>query len=134
MKRDLKAAKTVALIMGCFLIAWTPASALTVLDLFIPITQELAYLAYPYQLIFFHIAFSNSAVNPAIYAYRNKDFRYMFLKLTNKVFRCHCWNQKVGDAAERSMDQITSIVIPSIVVSHENDLNNIQGLQTVDVN
>ncbi|XP_072037636.1 adenosine receptor A2b-like [Amphiura filiformis] len=133
MKRDIRTAQTVALIMGCFVITWTPASVLTILDVFVPITAKVAYKAYPYQLIFFHMAFSNSAMNPIVYAFRNKDFKYMFLTISNKVFRCQCWNNKVAAAAEGSME-VASIIIPSIVVSRDETPNNLdlEELATVD--
>ncbi|XP_071835302.1 adenosine receptor A2b-like [Apostichopus japonicus] len=81
-RRDLKAAKTVALVLGAFLIAWTPASAIALSDFIIPWFIDSHYSTfYILQLCLFHIAFANSFVNPVIYCYRNREFRNSFIKL-----------------------------------------------------
>ncbi|XP_072037637.1 adenosine receptor A1-like [Amphiura filiformis] len=97
LKRDLKAAKTVALILGCFILAWTPASAITVIDIFFKDTHKLLL----YELIFYKMAFSNSAMNWLIYGFRNRDFRFMFLMLTGKIFRCKCWRNQINNANDK---------------------------------
>ncbi len=96
LKRDLKAAKTVALILGCFILAWTPASAITVIDIFFKDTHKLLL----YELVFYKMAFSNSAMNWLIYGFRNRDFRFMFLMLSGKVFRCGCWKNQMQRAKD----------------------------------
>ncbi|XP_038067146.1 5-hydroxytryptamine receptor 1A-like [Patiria miniata] len=102
LRRDVKAAKTVAMILGFFLLAWTPASLISVLDFFIKVDHGLQEKLLIYELIFFHIAFTNSMVNPVIYAFRNKEFRHSFLKLTGAVLRCECWKRRVRSAARRA--------------------------------
>ncbi|XP_022097143.1 adenosine receptor A2b-like [Acanthaster planci] len=99
LRRDVKAAKTVAMILGFFLAAWTPASLISVLDTFIKVDANLEEKLLIYELTFFHIAFTNSMVNPVIYAFRNKEFRHSFMKLTSAVFRCGCWIRRVRAAA-----------------------------------
>ena len=94
LKRDLKAAKTIAIILGCFILAWNPASAITVIDIFFKDTDKLLI----YELVFYKMAFSNSAMNWLIYGFRNRDFRFMFMKLIGKVFRCKCWQDRVNKA------------------------------------
>ncbi|KAJ8040772.1 Beta-1 adrenergic receptor [Holothuria leucospilota] len=85
-RRDLKAAKTVALILGAFLLAWSPASLIAVSDIVFPSFIHSHYsVFYGLQLGLFHIAFSNSFVNPVIYCHRNRDFRLSFLKLLHWI-------------------------------------------------
>ncbi|XP_077996395.1 adenosine receptor A2b-like [Glandiceps talaboti] len=76
-KKNLKAAKTLGMVIGTFIICWVPFFGLPILiDVTMPIygTRWLLYV-----LIF--LANSNSALNPAIYAWRNREFRESFIKL-----------------------------------------------------
>ena len=110
LKRDLEAAKTVALILGCFILAWTPASAITVIDIFYEDTHKLLL----YELIFYKMAFSNSAMNWIIYGFRNLNFRLMFLMLSRKVLRCRCWRKWV-DATQMNLSVARSMALQTHV-------------------
>ena len=112
LRRDVKAAKTVAVILGFFLIAWIPASVISVIDIFIRVDEQFQEKLFIYELAFFHIAFSNSMVNPVIYAFRNKEFRHSFLKIIGTIFQCECWRQRVL-AAGRVVDASCYPEVPS---------------------
>ncbi|XP_071799986.1 5-hydroxytryptamine receptor 4-like [Asterias amurensis] len=80
---ELKAAKTVGLIMGIFILEYTPASLVSCADVVFTV-EELAV----FKLFSFHLLYSNSAVNPMMYAFRSKEFRGGFVKLLRTVFPC----------------------------------------------
>ncbi|XP_029909809.1 lysophosphatidic acid receptor 2b [Myripristis murdjan] len=69
--------KTVSLILGCFVICWTPGLVVLLLDgLGCDRCQVLRYEKYCLVL-----AECNSLVNPIIYSFRDKDMRKTFKKL-----------------------------------------------------
>ncbi|XP_071500588.1 adenosine receptor A2b-like [Diadema antillarum] len=95
MKRDLKAAMTLILVFGVFIFGWTPATFMTAIDFFIPdIRIDEIYV---YELMCFKIAFSNSAMNPMIYAARNEEFRQAFVRQLSVIFRCRSWERFTRD-------------------------------------
>lgn len=81
LNKEKKAAKTVGIIVGCFIFCWAPFFTVYLIDAFCnDCTPVLLFT------IFFWLGYCNSAVNPCIYALCSRDFRYAFKKL----LRCHC--------------------------------------------
>ena len=79
--KERKAAKTVGIIVGCFILCWLPFFSVYLLGAFCPTcTDPLVFT------IFFWLGYCNSAINPCVYALFSKDFRYAFKKL----LRCRC--------------------------------------------
>lgn len=74
--KETKATKMVALVLGSFLVFWTPLFVIMIID----IIKENFVNSYIYAgAVMF--ATLNSALNPAIYAAMNKEFRGTFMSL-----------------------------------------------------
>lgn len=89
-QNDTKIAATIALITGLFVIAWLPFFVVNMLAEFC-----LSCLpAYPsiLRLVRFvkWMHYSNSMLNPLVYAYRNGDMRKTFKRLLLSCFCCCC--------------------------------------------
>ncbi|XP_065372202.1 octopamine receptor beta-2R [Calliphora vicina] len=89
MKREHKAARTLGIIMGTFILCWLPfflwytittlCDACTVPDIVVA--------------ILFWIGYFNSTLNPLIYAYFNRDFREAFRNTLQCLF-CNWWKDR----------------------------------------
>uniref|UniRef100_H3A5A0 5-hydroxytryptamine receptor 4 n=1 Tax=Latimeria chalumnae TaxID=7897 RepID=H3A5A0_LATCH len=76
MKIEAKAAKTLAIIMGCFCLCWAPFFITNVIDPFIDYSV-------PWQMwtAWLWLGYVNSGLNPFLYAFLNKAFRRAFLMI-----------------------------------------------------
>ncbi|XP_054896004.1 5-hydroxytryptamine receptor 4 [Poeciliopsis prolifica] len=74
MRIETKAAKTLAIIMGCFSLCWAPFFITNVVDPFI-------HYSVPWQVwtAWLWLGYINSGLNPFLYAYLNQAFRRAFL-------------------------------------------------------
>ncbi|GBP52990.1 Octopamine receptor beta-2R [Eumeta japonica] len=98
MKREHKAARTLGIIMGAFILCWLP------FFLFYLSTSLCNSCVYPDLLtvIMFWTGYFNSALNPIIYAYFNRDFRNAFKNTLACAFCSFCKrNASDLDALER---------------------------------
>lgn len=78
-KRSIKAAKTIAIIVSAFFLSWMPNTAVSIAGIFCPECVRKASVYMPSVLIL--IAYTNSVMNPFLYAFHNRDFREAFKKL-----------------------------------------------------
>ncbi|KAK6050458.1 hypothetical protein COOONC_12037, partial [Cooperia oncophora] len=79
LRTELRVARTTAVVVGVFVICWIPFSTIYVLQsyslLLMPDSLHTMYV------IAFWLGYSNSAVNPLLYAAFSRDFRAAFRKL-----------------------------------------------------
>ncbi|WAR20782.1 OAR1-like protein, partial [Mya arenaria] len=75
-KREAKAAKTLAIIVGAFIICWCPFFTIYLMGAFCQeCVSEMVFA------VFFWLGYCNSALNPCIYALFARDFRSAFKRL-----------------------------------------------------
>lgn len=75
-KREAKAAKTLAIIVGAFIVCWCPFFTIYLLGAFCQdCVSEIVFA------VFFWLGYCNSALNPCIYALFARDFRFAFKRL-----------------------------------------------------
>lgn len=87
LNREKKAAKTVGIIVGCFVLCWAPFFTVYLLRAFCPLCTP--------NVVFdvcFWLGYCNSAVNPIIYGLCSRDFCYAFKKLV----RCRCERKRAN--------------------------------------
>ncbi|XP_061688747.1 adenosine receptor A1-like isoform X3 [Syngnathoides biaculeatus] len=82
--KELKLAKSLALVLLLFAVSWLPLHILNCITLFCPKCDK------PSSLIFVAILLThgNSAVNPVVYAFRIKKFRTAFWNIWNQYVLC----------------------------------------------
>lgn len=85
MKREHKAAKTLGIIMGAFILCWLPFFIWYVTSTICGNTCDTPKVVVD---ILFWIGYFNSAMNPIIYAYFNREFREAFKVSVNYI---HFW-------------------------------------------
>ncbi|XP_040006448.1 adenosine receptor A2b [Xiphias gladius] len=84
LQKEIRAAKSLSIIVGLFAVCWLPVHILNCLTLFYRELQRPEVVMYV-AIILSH---ANSAVNPIIYAYRIQDFRNTFRKILSQHFLC----------------------------------------------
>lgn len=91
LNREKKAAKTVGVIVGCFIFCWAPFFTVYLVGAFCPLSTPPMVFH-----VFFWLGYCNSAVNPFIYGLCSREFRYAFKKL----LRCRCERQRPSATTE----------------------------------
>lgn len=80
-RMETKAAKTLAIIVGLFILCWLPFFTMYLIRAFCDnCINDLLFS------ILFWLGYCNSAVNPMIYALFSKDFRFAFKRIICKCF------------------------------------------------
>lgn len=87
MKREHKAARTLGIIMGTFIICWLPFFLWYVIT---TLCGESCPCPDIVIALLFWIGYTNSALNPLIYAYFNRDFREAFKNTLQCAFCSLC--------------------------------------------
>lgn len=85
LKREHKAARTLGIIMGAFIVCWLPFFTWYVT---ITLCGDSCNIPPIMEPMFFWTGYFNSMLNPAIYAYFNKDFREAFRRTLEWMWRC----------------------------------------------
>lgn len=81
-RMETKAAKTLAIIVGLFILCWLPFFTVYVIRGFCSDCVNPTVFS-----VIFWLGYCNSAVNPMIYALFSKDFRFAFKRI---ICRCFC--------------------------------------------
>ncbi|KAM7395019.1 hypothetical protein PAMA_006660 [Pampus argenteus] len=90
-KMERKATKTLAIVMGVFILCWIPYFLCIILQ---PLTYDLIPIAVIETLNW--LTLSNSMLNPFIYAFFYSWFRSAFrMIISGKIFRGNCANSKL---------------------------------------
>lgn len=108
-KREAKAAKTLAIIVGAFIICWFPFFTIYLVGAFCHSCVSDIVFA-----VFFWLGYCNSALNPCIYALFARDFRSAFTRLVL------CQRRKRFTQAARA-DYVTGNRNRLTPPAHEND-------------
>uniref|UniRef100_A0A8C2I749 Adenosine receptor A1 n=1 Tax=Cyprinus carpio TaxID=7962 RepID=A0A8C2I749_CYPCA len=82
--KELKLAKSLALVLFLFAVSWLPLHIMNCITLFCPKYEKPMFLIY----IAILLTHGNSAVNPIVYAFRIKKFRTAFQRIWNQYFCC----------------------------------------------
>ncbi|KAM9820229.1 5-hydroxytryptamine receptor 1A-beta-like [Neosynchiropus ocellatus] len=82
LSRERKAVKTLGIIMGTFVLCWLP---FFIVALVMPFCQQSCFMPRWLRDVINWLGYSNSLLNPIIYAYFNKDFQCAF----KKILKCH---------------------------------------------
>ncbi|XP_076021295.1 5-hydroxytryptamine (serotonin) receptor 1A a [Genypterus blacodes] len=81
--RERKTVKTLGIIMGTFIFCWLP---FFIVALVLPFCAESCYMPDWLGAVINWLGYSNSLLNPIIYAYFNKDFQNAFKKIVKCKF------------------------------------------------
>lgn len=77
-KRERKAAKTLAIITGAFVVCWMPFFVIAVL---LPICAEECHISPVIVSLCLWLGYFNSTLNPILYTIFNQDFRNAFTRI-----------------------------------------------------
>lgn len=82
-RMETKAAKTLGIIVGGFIVCWLPFFTMYLVRAFCPTCIQPTLFS-----VMFWLGYCNSAINPMIYALFSKDFRFAFKRI---ICRWCCW-------------------------------------------
>lgn len=92
---ETKAAKTLGIIVGGFILCWLPFFTMYIVRPFCPNRIHPTIFS-----VLFWLGYCNSAINPCIYALFSKDFRFAF----KKIICCKCSCMRRPDTLRRGSD------------------------------
>lgn len=109
-RMETKAAKTLAIIVGLFIVCWLPFFTMYLIRAFCDDCIQPLLFSF-----FFWLGYCNSAVNPMIYALFSKDFRFAFKRIICKCFCSGPGFKKITSRRGSDMSQLrTGARTPSI--------------------
>lgn len=109
LQREIRAAKSLSIIVGLFALCWLPVHILNCLTLFYGNLYKSPIVMY----VAIMLSHANSAVNPIIYAYRIQDFRNTFRKILSRHILCRREELYLSsNGSRRNKDQIHMTIDP----------------------
>ncbi|XP_015604205.1 octopamine receptor Oamb [Cephus cinctus] len=93
-RMETKAAKTLGIIVGGFILCWLPFFTMYLVRAFCPGCIDKTVFS-----VLFWLGYCNSAINPCIYALFSKDFRFAFKRII-----CKCFCKRRANALRRGSD------------------------------
>ena len=84
LREELKAVKTIIVVIGLFFVLWVPFFAVTSVRAYRPES-----VSGPVQRLAFAMAYANSSCNWVVYSIMNKELRKAFKKMVPTLFRCN---------------------------------------------
>lgn len=96
--REVKAFKTVAVVLGAFIICWIPFSVTFVVEAYC----RKCHLPVSMMDTFLWLGYVNSVVNPFIYAFFNRTFRTSFIRVLGLQSRTSCCGHTIDEDDYRS--------------------------------
>ncbi|XP_076020865.1 adenosine A2a receptor a [Genypterus blacodes] len=81
MQKEIQAAKSLAIIVGLFVVCWLPLHIINCFTLFCPLCVRPPLWIMNVAIFLSH---ANSVINPFIYAYRIREFRFTFRKIIRR--------------------------------------------------
>uniref|UniRef100_A0A2K5RFC0 Lysophosphatidic acid receptor 1 n=1 Tax=Cebus imitator TaxID=2715852 RepID=A0A2K5RFC0_CEBIM len=103
--------KTMVIVLGAFIICWTSGLALLILDVCYPQCSVL-----PYEKFFLLLVEFNSAMNPIIYSYHDKEMSSTF----RQILCCQCSENPSSptEGSDRSASSLNHTILAGV---HSND-------------
>ncbi|PIK49274.1 putative adenosine receptor A2b-like [Apostichopus japonicus] len=116
--KEARAAKILAIVILIFALCWLPLHLLNAISVIVKVVP-------PYYLFLPAITLShaNSAMNPFIYAFSNREYRRTFRKLILRFTLCNIL-QDVGCTASSHTFEEESFQVPSHSVQNRNGLGH----------
>ncbi|KAJ7356289.1 hypothetical protein OS493_025397 [Desmophyllum pertusum] len=128
LKKDLRIATTVAVVIGLFVICWTPFFGLNFARFVCwhkmwrtPGCQGLTRLPIVIYRILKLLLYLNSACNPIVYSLRNEDFRRAFRKI---LLRLCCKKVRITEYDKNAHRQVRQV--PNVHLQCEASFENVQ--------
>nr|QBL02579.1 biogenic amine-like GPCR [Tripedalia cystophora] len=100
LQKEIKLAVMIGIVIILFLLCWSPFFLMNVLLEYCPCKKMISTKFIP-LVKFLH--YSNSMMNPCVYAYRNSDFRSAFKKLLCRWFPCDYKGRRDRTSSFRSI-------------------------------
>ncbi|KAE8623099.1 hypothetical protein XENTR_v10005491 [Xenopus tropicalis] len=85
--KEHRTASSLALVMFLFALCWLPISIVNCISYFYPSVAENSTFQ-PVVLLTILLSHANSAMNPIVYAFKIRKFKYTFLSIINKHILC----------------------------------------------
>lgn len=114
-RMETKAAKTLAIIVGGFIVCWLPFFTIYLYRGFCDgCVNDLLFS------VLFWLGYCNSAVNPLVYALFSKDFRLAFKRI---IWKCFCSTKYLKSEHKLRTTKLSPCLTPDVTPRSDTDLS-----------